>query len=184
MDGPGARFLSTRTCCCSAGTLSQCLKSASRWASVSITQPTGCPAASLSCDKVPASLGQGCGSDPWQRSRIDQPCRMGLAACPTVATQDEGMAKCEAEAWGFLHTSDVSSPRVCQAAWRAGAVFLWARGTVAMQSGAVSHEGVVQHGNGVGGGSPCRPTFGSTATWPVLVTPLAQGMGTNGEVVH
>lgn len=56
---------------------SQSLESASWWKSVSVTQPQWSPAASLSCDKVPASLGQGHGCDPWQGFRIDQPGRLG-----------------------------------------------------------------------------------------------------------
>lgn len=56
---------------------SQRLESASWWKSVSVTQPQWSPAASLSCDKVPASLGQGYGCGLGQGFRTDQPGRRG-----------------------------------------------------------------------------------------------------------
>lgn len=89
------------------------------------TAPTECPAVSLASDKVPASPGQGCENDPCQGSRIDQPRRWGLAACPCSNYQGHGAGKLRSRCLGiFVHLQHLFS--LCPAAWRAGAVFLWA----------------------------------------------------------
>lgn len=143
------------------------LESASWWKSMSVTQAQWSSAASLSCDQVPAYLGQGCRCDLWQGFSTDQPGRRGSHGMPAATIR----ANCEADAWGFLHTSNISVFWLCLAVWQAGAGFLWAWGMVVTQFGPAS--------------SPCHPTFRSSATCSVLgmETFLTQGLGIDREVV-
>lgn len=98
-QGPHAR--STETCRCCTRTPPRCLESASWWASGSVTRLHPRPVSSCH-----PPWGRDAGSDPWPGSGIDQRRRQALAACPG----DSGMAKWEAGAWVFLHTSSIFVP--------------------------------------------------------------------------
>lgn len=64
----------------------------------------------------------------------------------------QGMAKCEAGAWVFLHTSNFFSPLVHPAVWWAGVRFRWAQGMVTAQLDSATSPScfylfLVKHGN-------------------------------------